>query len=58
MPVINDEKTSSTDEIFIQIGEFGKYQALIFIFVGCTAFVASITSYSFVFIGATPDFRY
>ena len=45
------------DKIFDQVGQFGKYQFVLLILVAFTATFTSITSYSIVFIGASPDFR-
>jgi hypothetical protein len=45
------------DDIFKEIGEFGKYQLLVFILVGTTAFIPSIVGFSYSFYGATPNFR-
>jgi hypothetical protein len=45
------------DEIFKEIGEFGKYQLLVFILVGTTAFIPAIVGFSYNFYGATPNFR-
>lgn len=46
------------DEVFDQIGQLGAYQITLFVLVGLTAFIPSITSYEFIFTGAIPDFRY
>ena len=45
------------DNDFKQIGEFGIYQLLVFVLVGLTSCIPAILAYSYIFIGATPDFR-
>lgn len=45
------------DEIYEQIGQFGKYQLYVLILVGFTASILSTTAYSFNFTAAKPDFR-
>ncbi len=46
------------DSIFVQIGEFGLYQCLMYIIVGSTAFAAANVAFSFSFYAAVPHFRY
>jgi hypothetical protein len=46
------------ESIFKEIGEFGRYQLLIFILVGIISFVPAIVGYSFGFYAATPSHRY
>lgn len=45
------------ENIFKEIGEFGRYQLLIFILVGIISFVPAIVGYSFGFYAATPSHR-
>jgi hypothetical protein len=45
------------DNDFKQIGEFGVYQFAIFVLVGLTSCIPAILAYSYIFIGATPDYR-
>ena len=45
------------ENIFKEIGEFGRYQLLIFILVGIISFVPAIVGYSFGFYAATPFHR-
>lgn len=47
-----------TDDIFKKIGDFGPYQLFILILIGLTAIIPAILAYSFIFIGATPEYRY
>jgi hypothetical protein len=58
----NNNNPSSLNEkienIFKEIGEFGRYQLLIFILVGIISFVPAIVGYSFGFYAATPSHRY
>ena len=46
------------ENIFKEIGEFGRYQLLIFVLVGIISFVPAIVGYSFGFYAATPSHRY
>lgn len=46
------------DNGFKAIGEFGRYQASVFVMVGLTAFIPALLTYSYVFIAATPSFRW
>jgi hypothetical protein len=46
------------ESIFKEIGEFGRYQLLIFILVGIISFVPAIVGYSFGFYAASPSHRY
>lgn len=46
------------DDTFNKIGEFGPYQFLVLILIGLTAIIPAISAYSYVFIGASPEFRY
>lgn len=52
------EVVEDSDAIFRQIGEFGVYQAVIFVIVSFIAIVPAITAYSYVYNGAAPEFRY
>ena len=45
------------DQDFKQIGEFGAYQFSIFVLVGLTSCVPALLEYSYIFIGAAPDYR-
>jgi F0F1-type ATP synthase assembly protein I len=55
----NDKQvTAKIDDIFDKIGEFGPYQLFILFLIGLTAMVPAILAYSYIFIGATPEFRY
>ena len=45
-------------DIYEQIGEIGSYQLILFIIISSTTLSPSLTGYSYVFIGAVPDFRY
>jgi F0F1-type ATP synthase assembly protein I len=55
----NDKQvTAKIDDIFDKIGEFGPYQLFILFLIGLTAIVPAILAYSYIFIGATPEFRY
>ena len=51
------ENNISLDEIYDQIGQFGPYQFMILVIVAFTATITATTAYSFVFVGAQPDFR-
>ena len=46
------------ENIYKEIGEFGRYQLLIFVLVGIISFVPAIVGYSFGFYAATPNHRY
>ena len=52
------EVVEDSDAIFRKIGEFGVYQAVIFVIVSFIAVVPAMTAYSYVYNGATPEFRY
>jgi hypothetical protein len=52
-----DEPRSKLDDDFDEIGHFGPYQFVILILVSLTAVQLAILDYSFVFVGATPDYR-
>lgn len=45
------------DEIFKEIGEFGKYQLFLLVSICFISTLPAITGYSFVFSAAIPDFR-
>ena len=45
------------DSVFEQIGEFGFYQAAIFVIVSLVAVIPALTAYSYIYNGATPDHR-
>jgi len=45
------------DDLFKQTGEFGLYQALVFVLVGLTACIPATLAYNYVFISGTPEFR-
>jgi hypothetical protein len=45
------------EEIFEEVGQFGKYQLFIFILVGFTASLTALTAYSYIFVGGEPQFR-
>lgn len=53
---IDDE--ANIDELFEQVGHFGKYQLFAIVILSFVATFTSITAYSFVFTTAEPDFRY
>lgn len=53
----DESDTVNLDEVFNQIGQISRYQLLVLLLVGLSATVTSLTAYSFVFIGAQPDFR-
>jgi hypothetical protein len=54
---INDSSKPSFDDYFSEIGEFGPYQLFIFLLVGFTSAIPSMTAYSELFTSATPEFR-
>ena len=45
------------DNIYTEIGEIGFYQVLMFLLIGITSFIPSISGYGYVFIAATPNHR-
>ena len=47
-----------TDELFKEVGEFGKYQLLVFVLVGITAFIPAFVGYSYSFYAAVPNHRF
>ena len=51
------ESTFDVDSVFKDIGEFGLYQAVIFIIVSLIAVAPALTAYSYIYNGATPDHR-
>lgn len=57
----NKEKKSnlveSLDDIFKDVGEFGRCQILLLVLIALTQIISSLTAYSYVFTGAIPDFR-
>ena len=53
---LNDEE-ANIDQLFEQIGHFGKYQLFAIAILAFVATFTSITAYSFVFTTAEPDFR-
>ena len=52
-----EEIEHDIEEIFEEVGQFGKYQFFIFILVGFTASLTALTAYSYIFVGAEPQFR-
>ena len=48
---------SNIDVIFKEVGEFGRYQLLVFILVGSIVVVCAIAAYQPVFMDATPQHR-
>ncbi len=45
------------EEIFKQVGEFGRYQLFVLILAGTISFIPAIVGYSFAFYAAIPQFR-
>ena len=54
---VNISLNEKIESIFTEIGEFGRYQLLVFILVGIISFVPAIVGYSFGFYAATPLHR-
>lgn len=45
-------------DIYDDIGEMGKYQLWMFFLIGTLVIVPSFIGYSYVFVAATPEFRF
>jgi hypothetical protein len=49
---------NTLDDDFKLVGEFGAYQLLVLVLVGFVVSTSSIADHKFIFIGATPNYRY
>jgi hypothetical protein len=55
---MKNSSDQKTDDLFIEVGEFGKYQLIVFVLVGITAFIPAFVSYSYSFYAAVPNHRF
>jgi hypothetical protein len=54
---LDNEALAVKDDIFNKIGEFGPYQLMVLVLIGLSAIIPATLAYSYVFIGATPEYR-
>ena len=61
---MNASKTSddttcfiNIDDLYRVIGEFSKYQLLVFVLAGLLCTIPAVITYSYVFNGASPEYR-
>ena len=47
-----DENTNRVDNIYIEIGEFGVYQFILFLLIGSVASIPAVVAYGASFYGA------
>ena len=55
---MKNSSDQKTDELFKEVGEFGKYQLSVFVLVGITAFIPAFVGYSYSFYAAVPNHRF
>jgi hypothetical protein len=55
---MKNSSDQKTDELFKEVGEFGKYQLIVFVLVGITAFIPAFVGYSYSFYAAVPNHRF
>lgn len=59
MPTANEEDTNGVnlDVVYEQVGQFGKYQLCMLIFISLTGCLLSWPAYASIFTNAQPNFR-